>query len=159
MFLRGAGRPTHAIAAGAAADEQDDVARGRGTAENVGARDGGNHGADFHALGDVAGVIDFRDLAGGEADLVAVGRVTFCSDLADFFLRELARQGLGKRRARVAGTGDTHCLIDVGSPGKRIADAAAETGGGTAEGLDLGGVVVSLVFEHHEPLFRLRIED
>jgi hypothetical protein len=60
------------------------------------ARRGGDDGADFQALGDVAGVIDLGDLAGGEADLVAVGRVAVGGDLADFLLRELAGEGFGK---------------------------------------------------------------
>ena len=34
-----------------------------------------DHGADLHALCHIAGVIKLRDLAGGQADLVAVGAV------------------------------------------------------------------------------------
>ena len=75
-------------------------------------------------------------------------------DLADFFLRELAGQGFGERCERIARAGDAHGLIDIGTAGERIADAAAEAGGGTTEGLDLGGVVVGLVLEHDEPLLR-----
>ena len=73
VFLGGTGGSADAVAAGASADEQDDIAGCGGAAEDVGARGGGDDRADFEALGDVAGVIDFRDLAGGEADLVAVG--------------------------------------------------------------------------------------
>ena len=97
VFLGGAGGAADAIASGAAADEQDDVAGRGGAAEDVGARGGGDDRADFQALGDVAGMIDFRDLAGGEADLVAVGRVAVGGDLADFLLRQLAGKGFGER--------------------------------------------------------------
>ena len=153
VFLRRTGGPADAVAAGAAPDEQDDISGSGRAAEDVGARDGGDDRTDFEALGDVAGVIDFRDLAGREADLVTVGRVAAGSGLADFLLRQLARQRFGKRRARIAGAGDSHGLIDVGTPGQRIADAAAQTGCSAAEGLDFGRVVVGFVLEHHEPLF------
>ena len=45
----------------------------------------------------------------------------------------------------------THGLVDVGTAGKRVADAAAEAGRRAAVGLDLGGVVVRFVFKLHEP--------
>ena len=96
-------------------------------------------------------MIDLGDLAGGEADLVAVGGVAFGSDLADLFLGKLAGQGFGKGCERIARAGDAHRLIDVGAAGEGIADAAAEAGGRATERLDLGGVVVGLVFELDEP--------
>ena len=96
VFLGRAGGTADAVASGAAADEQDHIAGGGCAAEDVGTRGGGDDRADFKALGDVAGVIDFRDLAGGEADLVAVGRITAGGDLADFLLRELAGEGFGE---------------------------------------------------------------
>ena len=153
VLLRRTGRTADAVAPGAAADEEDNIAGRRRAAEDLRARRGGDHGADFQALRDVAGVVDFRDLAGGEADLVAVGRVAGGGDLADLLLRKLAGESLGERCQGISRAGDAHRLIDVGAAGKGIADAAAEAGGGAAEGLDFGRVVVGLVLEHDEPLF------
>ena len=96
VFLGRAGGSADTIAAGAAANEQDHITRSGGTAEDLRARRGGDDCANFEALGDIPGVIDFRDLAGGEADLVAVGRITMRGDLADLLLRELAGKGFRK---------------------------------------------------------------
>ena len=154
VFFGRASGAADAIAAGATADEKDDIAgRGR-AAKDLGTRGGGDNRADFQAFGDIAGVIDFRDLAGGEADLVAVGRIAVGGDLADFFLREFAGEGGGEWRARIAGAGDPHGLIDIRPSGQRIADAAAQAGGRAAERFDLGGVVVGFVLEHDQPLLR-----
>ena len=151
VLLGGTGGTAYAIASGAAADEEDHISGSWRAAENVGAGGGGDDGSDFKAFRDIAGVIDLGDLAGGEADLVAVGGVAFGGDLADLFLRELAGEGFGKRGEGISGAGDSHRLIDVGATGEGIADTAAEAGGGAAEGFDFGRVVVGLVFELDEP--------
>ncbi len=153
VFFRGTGGTADAVASGAAADEQDHIAGRGGAAKNVGAWGGCDDCADFEAFRDIARVIDFGDLAGGEADLVAIGRVAVGGDLADFLLRELAGQGFGEGDVGITRAGDAHGLIDVRAAGEWIADAAAEAGGGTAEWFDLGGVVVGFVFEHDQPLF------
>ena len=97
VFLGGTGGTADAVASGASADEQDHVAGCGRAAEDLGARGRGDDRADFEAFGDVAGVIDFGDLAGGEADLVAVGRIAARGDLADLLLREFAGQAFRKR--------------------------------------------------------------
>jgi hypothetical protein len=96
VFLGGTRGSADAVAPGASADEEDGIARRGGAAENLRARRGGHDGADFQAFGDVARVIDLRNLSGGEADLVAVGRVAVCGDLTDFLLRELAGERFRK---------------------------------------------------------------
>ena len=153
VFFGGAGGPADAVASGAAADEENDVAGGGVAALHLAARAGGDDGSDFHAFGEVAGMVDFGDLAGGEADLVAVRGVSAGGFEADFALGEFVGKGLGEGGARVPSAGDAHRLIDVGTAGEGVADAAAETGGGAAEGFDFGGVVVGLVFELDEVFF------
>jgi len=69
---------TDAIAARAATHEDDDVARGGLFTAHLGAGGGAHHGADFHALGHVAGIVDLGDLARGEADLIAVRGEAVC---------------------------------------------------------------------------------
>ena len=97
-------------------------------------------------------MIDFGDLAGGEADLVAIRRVAAGCCLTDFLLREFTGEGIGKGRERIAGTGHPHGLIDIGTAGEWVADATAEASGRSAEGFDFSGMVVGLVLEHHQPV-------
>ena len=57
----------------------------------------------------------------------------------------------------IAGAGDAHGLIDVAAAGQRVADGTADAGGRTAEGLDLGRVVVGLVLEQEQPVLVLAV--
>ena len=151
MRLARAGRAAHAVAARAAAEEYDDVA-GRGPlAHDVFLRCRGRDRAYLEALGDVAGVVELVDEAGGEAYLVAVGAVTRRRAGAELALRELVGKGVLKRDGGVARAGYAHGLVDVGPAGERVAYRAAYAGGRAAEGLYLRRVVVRLVLEHQKP--------
>ena len=96
-------------------------------------------------------------MGGREADLVAVARITARSLAGYHTLREFAGDRVRDLRGDVARAGDAHGLIDIRTAGQRIADSAAKAGGRSAERLDLGRVVVSLVFEHQEPLLHLAV--
>ena len=100
-------------------------------------------------------MVDLADLARGEADLVAVGAVARSSAERNLLLRQLARQRLAERAARVGSTRHAHGLIDVRTARERIADSAAEARRRAAERLDLRRMVVRLVLEHDEPVFLL----
>ena len=121
-------------------------------------RGSAHDGADLHALGHVAGVIEFVDLAGGKADLVAVAGVAGGSGGYELALRQLALERLGHGDGGVAGAGDTHGLVHVAAARKRVADGAAHASGGTAEGLDLGRVVVGLVLKQEQPVLVLAVD-
>ena len=82
----------------------------------MGTWNGRNDRADFQSFGNIAWVIDFRDLAGGEADLVPVRGVAASGNLTDFLLRQFSGKRLGKGGAWITCAGDSHRLIDVGSP-------------------------------------------
>ncbi|SCH94436.1 Uncharacterised protein [uncultured Faecalibacterium sp.] len=116
-----------------------------------------HHSADLHSLCHIAGVVDLIHLAGGKADLVAVGGVTGSGSGHQLALGQLAGQGLADRLERVARAGHTHGLIDIAAAGQRVADGTADAGGRTAEGLDLGGVVVGLVLKEEEPVLILAV--
>ena len=152
MRLGRTGGATDAVTAGAAAQQDDLVAGGRGFAAHMVGRSGGHDRTHLHALGHVAGVVDLVDLTGGQTDLVAVGAVAGCGGGHELALGELAFQRLGDRHGRVRGAGDAHRLIHVGAAGQRIADAAADAGGRAAERFDFGGVVVGLVLEQEQPV-------
>ena len=96
-------------------------------------------------------------MARGKADLVAVGRISRRRGLRQLALRELSGQSLRERLSRVAAARHAHRLMDVSTAGKRVADAAADAGSSAAEGLDLGGVVVRLVFKHQQPVLLLAV--
>ena len=149
--LGGAGCAAAAVAAGAAAQQHDHVARGRLAAADMVARGRRDDGAQLHALGDEARMVVFLHLARGQADLVTVGGVALRGGRGDAALRELALAGAGVGHARIAGAGDAHRLINIAAAGERVADGAAQAGGRAAEALDLGGMVVRLVLEHDQP--------
>ena len=115
-----------------------------------------HHRADLHALGHVAGVIQLVHLAGGKADLVAVAGVAGSGGGDQLALGQLAGHGLGDGLQRVACAGHAHGLVDVAAAGQGIADGTADAGGRTAEGLDLGGMVVGLVLEQEQPVLHAR---
>ena len=155
--LGGAGGTADAVAAGAAAQQDDDIPGGGALAADVGGRGRTHHSADLHSLCHIAGVVDLIHLAGGKADLVAVGGVTGGGSGHQLALGQLTGQGLADRLERVACAGHTHGLIDIAAAGQRVADGTADAGGRTAEGLDLGGVVVGLVLKEEEPVLILAV--
>ena len=112
----------------------------------------GHNRTDLHALGHIAGVVDLVHLTGGQADLVAVGRVAGCGGGDELALGELALKRFGHRHGRIGGAGHAHGLVHVGTAGQRVADAAADAGGRAAERFDLGGVVMRLVLEQEQPV-------
>ena len=87
-----------------------------------------------------------------KADLVSVGGIAVCGARYDLSLGKLSGKCLGNGLCGICSTGNAHCLIYIASARKGIADRAAEAGRGTAEGLDLRGMVMSLVFKENEPL-------
>ena len=90
MALGGAGRAADAVAPRAPAEQDDHITR-RGTlAHNVVRGRGGDDCAALKALGDIALVVQLRDMAGSKADLVAVGGIARRSGLRELALRELS---------------------------------------------------------------------
>ena len=156
--LGGAGGTADAVAAGLTAEQDDDVARVGVGADHIFAGSGRHDGADLHALRDIIRMIDFFDITGRKTDLVSVGAVAPRRFGDQLSLGKLARKGRGQGHGRIPCAGDTHRLIDVGAAGQRVADGAAEAGRRTAEGLDLGRMVVGLVLEVHEPLFLFAVD-
>ena len=60
MFFGGAGSTAHTITAGAAAQQNDDIAGGGALAADVGSGGSAYNGTDLHALCHIAGMIDPR---------------------------------------------------------------------------------------------------
>ncbi len=73
VALRRTRRAADAVAAGAAAEQDDDVARGGPLAHDVLRGRRGDDCAALKTFGDIALVIELGDVARGKADLVAVG--------------------------------------------------------------------------------------
>ena len=157
VALRRTGRAADAVTARAAAEQDNDVARGGTLAHNVlGGRRGDDRAA-LKAFGNVALMVELGDMARGKADLVAVGRISRRRGLRQLALGELSGKRLRERLSRVAAAGDAHRLMDISAAGERVADAASDAGGRTAEGFNFGGVVVGLVFEHQQPVLLLAV--
>ena len=158
MCLGAARGTADAVTAGTAAEKHDLVARGGALATHVAGGRGAHHGADLHALGHVAGVVELGDLAGGKADLVAVGGVAGRRRAADLALRELAGKRARHGCRGVGGAGHAHGLVHVAAARERVADGAADAGGCATKGLNLGGVVVRLVLEEVEPVLVVAVD-
>ena len=156
--LRGAGRAADAIAAGTPAQKNDDVARLGLLATHVIGRGRRDDGTDFHALGDIARMIQLVDRACGQADLVAVGRVAGGGRRHELALRKLAFKRFRHGGRGVTRTGYAHRLVHVAAPRKRVADSTPQTRSRAAERLDLGGMVVRLVLEEIEPVLVLPVD-
>ena len=156
--LGGTGGTADAVAAGAAAQQDDDVAGSGAFAADVGSGRCAHNSADLHPLCHIAGVIDLIHLTGSKADLVAVGGITGGSGGHQLALGQLAGQGLTDGLEGVACAGDAHGLIDVAAARQRVADRTADAGGSAAEGLDLRRVVVGLVLEEEQPVLILAVD-
>ncbi len=151
VLLAGSGGTPDAVAACGPANQNHKVSGLRFFPLHMGFWGSTDHGPDFHALGCVAVVIDFLHEGGGQADLVAIGRVTAGSSPGNLRLWQLVLHGLAHRPVDVAGTCDPHGLVHIAAAGQRIPDRAPDAGGGPAEGLDFRGMVVCLVLEHQQP--------
>ena len=96
-------------------------------------------------------IILLIDQAGSQTNLVAVRGIAGGSGGYQLTLGQLTGHGIGNGNEGISRTGNAHGLIDIRTAGQRIADRAAQAGGSTAEGLDLGGMVMGLVLEHEQP--------
>ena len=151
--LGGARRAAAAVAARASAQE-DDFVPGRGClAADFLLRGRAHHRANLQALGGIPRVILLVHQARGQADLVAIGGIARRGGGHQLALGQLAGHGFADGNQRIRRAGDAHGLIHIGAPGQRVADSAADAGGRAAEGLNLRGMIVGLVFEHEQPGF------
>ena len=157
MNLGGSRRSADSVTAGSASEQNDDVARVRIQPLHRSSRSRAHHRADLHTLRHVIRVVDFLDIAGCKTNLVSVGAVAVRSLSRQRLLRKFALHGFRNRNGRVRRSSDTHCLIHIGSSGKRITDRAAQTGRSAAEGFNLCRMVVRLIFEIDEPLLILSV--
>ena len=97
-------------------------------------------------------MVELVHLAGGQADLVAIGGVPRSRLGDDGPLGELAGHGLLNGGEGVGCTGQAHGGVDIGPAGEGVPDGAAHAGGCAAEGLNLRGVVVGFVLKEKEPV-------
>ncbi len=149
----GAGRAAAAVPPRAPAQKQHNIAGGGRFSADVFRRGRTDDSADFHVLGEIAGVIKLIHNAGRKTNLVSVGAVACGGGGNKLFLRQLACERLRNRLCRVGGTRYAHGGIDVGPAGKRVADRAADAGRCAAEGLNLSRVIVGFIFKKEQPFF------
>ena len=94
VLLGGAGCTAAAVAAGLAAEQDDDVARLGYLADDVLQRSCTDNRADLHALCNIARMVNLVYEAGSKANLVAIGGVARSSGLAQLALRQLCVRGV-----------------------------------------------------------------
>ena len=114
-----------AVAAGASAHQNDDVAGITVFSLYVCAGSSAHNGTDLHALCNIVRMINLIDKAGGKTDLISVGAVALRSARGELSLRKLTGQGRLQGRRRVSSAGDTHRLVNIAAARERIADCAA----------------------------------
>ncbi len=102
-------------------------------------------------------MIELLYIACRQPDLIAIGTVAVRRFPDQFFLRQLSFHRIFDRYGRIRGSRYAHGLIHIRPPGKRIADRTPKAGRRAAERLDLGRMVMRLVFKIHEPLFRFAV--
>ncbi len=127
VLLRRTRSAADAVAARAAAEQQDPVARLGTFAADMLRLHGTHHGTHLEALGHVAFVVDLADVRRRQTDLVAVARIPRRGLLRDDALRQFARKRLGHGLPDVARTRHAHRLIDVAAARQRVADRTAQT--------------------------------
>ena len=145
------------VTAGTSAKQNDDIARIRCHSLYIFTRSGTHNSSDLHSLCNVIRMIDFFDISGCKTDLVTVGTVAVGCLTYQFFLWELTFECFFNRNSRIRRTGHTHCLIYIGTSGKRISDCAAKTGCRTTERFDLGRMIVCFVLKVNQPFFCLSV--
>ena len=151
MLFRRTRRTADTVAARAAAEQQDHIARHGGLPAHVFGFHGTDHGTDLQAFGHIVGMIHLADVGRGQSDLIAVARITGSGLEADDALGQFAGQRFAYGLIDISRTRHTHRLIDVAATRQRIADGTAQAGRSTAERLDLGRVVMGFVLELQEP--------
>ena len=157
MLLRGTRRPAYAVAAGTPAQQQHDVARHRTLPADVIRLYRAHDRTHLQALGHVIGMVYLPYMRGSQPYLITVARIAGRSLGTDDTLRKFAFERLPHRLVYVARTRHTHRLVDIRPARKRVADGAAQAGGGTAERLYFGRMVVRFVLELKQPLLRLSV--
>ena len=96
-------------------------------------------------------MIDFFHIACSQTDLITIGRIAAGCSPYQFFLWQLTLHGVCHRHCRIRCPGNTHGLINIATPGKRIADTASQAGGCPAEGLNFGRMIMGLILEKYQP--------
>ena len=92
--LGGSRSAADAVASGASAQQDDDIAGVGIETLHILTRSSAHDRADLHALGKITGMIYFGDMTGGKTDLVAVARISVRSADDQLFLGKLAADGL-----------------------------------------------------------------
>ena len=117
QFLGRTGGAAHAVTAGPSAYQNHHISRLGRQADHMVRRSCGHHRTDFHTLCNKSGMVVFLHFPCSQTNLVAIGAVPFGCFNGNLPLGELARQRLGKRRPGVAGTGNAHGLVYIGTAG------------------------------------------
>ena len=158
MGFGGTGGSAAAVASGTSAQQDDDISGLGAFPADILRRSGGDYCADLHTFGGITVMIQLVHLSGGQTDLVAVGGVARRSGGDQFLLRKLSFHGLTDAAQRIGTAGDAHGGIHVASAGQRVTDGTADTGGGSAERLDLRRMVVGLVFKQKQPVLIFAVD-
>ena len=117
-----------AVAPGAPTKEDNLVAGGRHFAADVLLRCSADHRTDFQTLGGIARMVHFVHQPRRQPNLVAIGGIARRRRGDELALGQFSRHGLADRNERVSRASNAHRLIDIGAPGQRVANRAADAG-------------------------------
>ena len=151
------GCSTTAVTAGTTTKQDDNITRIRSQTLYGTSRSCTQNRTDLHTFCHIVRMIYFLDKTGCQTNLVTVGTVTRCCGTDNLLLRKFSFQSVFYGNGRISRTCDTHCLVNISTSGQRITDGSTQTGCGTTKRLNLSRMVVCLIFEVYQPLFRLAI--
>ena len=141
------------VTSGTSSKEDNDIARIGILTDDCASWSCTHDSTDFHTLCHIVRMIDFFYISGSQSDLIAVRTVTVGCAANQLLLRQFAVKRLFYGNRRIGCTGHTHCLIYIGTSGKRITDCTAKTGSRTTKRLNLRRMVMSFVLKVDQPLF------
>ena len=150
--LGGTGGSPDSVTSGPSPKKNDYISRIRIFPDHCFSGRGAHNCADLHTFCHILRMIDFFYISGSQAHLVSIRAVAFCCSSGQCFLGELAFQRLRGRSRRICRSGHPHCLVHIGSSGKRIPDSASQAGGRPSERLNLGRMIMRLIFKIDQPL-------
>ena len=155
MYFGGTGCTAASVPSGTSAKQNDDVSRIGSLPNYILSGSCTHYCPDFHSFRHIGRMINLLHKAGGQSNLIPIGRIAVSSAPHQLFLRQLAFQSIRNRNCGICRPGHTHGLIYIPSSGKGISNRTAQAGGSTPERLYLRWMVVGLIFEKHQPFLNL----
>ena len=156
LFGRACGS-TYPVTSGTSSEHKYDISSLRGFPAHGRSLHSSDDGTDLKPFRHIVVMINFPYVSRRKPYLVAVARIARGGFRGNHFLRKFSFQSFLHAGIYVARPGHAHRLIHVTAAGQRVPDGASQTGGGPAERLYLGRMVMGFVLELEQPFLGLPV--